>query len=185
MEDVYEPGEDSYLLMRHVERLVRGRVLDVGTGVGIQSIAAASRSGVELVIAVDLNPRAVEMARRRFLEAGVAERINLIIGDLIDWLRGEVDWMVFNPPYLPREEVGELSWSGGERGGETIERFLLEAHKHLKPGGGIILVYSDQTGLDEDALRGYDMEVLEELPLFFERLFCILLKPRGWKHGTG
>ncbi|MBS7652718.1 MAG: methyltransferase [Candidatus Bathyarchaeia archaeon] len=179
MEGVYEPGEDSYLLLRYVERLVQGRVLDVGTGSGIQAIAAASKPGVELVIAVDLNPKAVEKALERAKEAGLTMRINLIIGDLIDWLRGGVDWIIFNPPYLPGEEgINELSWSGGERGGETIERLLMEAHEHLRPDGAILLIYSNLTGLDEDAFRGYRAEVLEELPLFFERLFCVLLKPQ-------
>ncbi|MBS7637690.1 methyltransferase [Candidatus Bathyarchaeota archaeon] len=179
MEDVYEPDEDSYLLLRHVERLVRGRVLDLGTGCGIQAMAAASKPEVELVIAVDLNPRAVGKALERAKEAGLASRINLVIGSLTDWLRGELDWIIFNPPYLPREEgISELSWSGGEKGGETIERLLKRAYEHLKPDGAILLVYSSLTGLDKDIFRGYRVELLEELPLFFERLFCVLLQPR-------
>jgi release factor glutamine methyltransferase len=185
LEDVYEPGEDSYLLMRHVERLVRGRVLDVGTGCGIQAIAAASNPNVELVIAVDVNPKAVEEARKRAIKAGRIGRINLVIGSLLDWLRGRIDWIIFNPPYLPMEGIiSEFSWSGGERGGEVIERLLLEADEYLSPDGAIILVYSTLTGLREDAFRGYMVEVLEELPLFFERLLCVLLRPSRMEAGS-
>lgn len=179
MEDVYEPEEDSYLLLRHVERLVSGRVLDLGTGSGIQAMVAASKPDVELVIAVDLNPKAVGKALERAKEAGLAARINLVIGSLTDWLRGKLDWIIFNPPYLPGEEgISDLSWSGGEEGGETIEKLLKKAHEHLKPDGAILLVYSSLTGLDGDVFRGYRVELLEELPLFFERLFCVLLRPR-------
>ncbi len=178
MMDVYEPEEDSFLLMRHVVRLVRGRVLDVGTGTGIQAIAAASKSEVEVVIAVDINPKAIEKARRWAIKSGTMEKINFVVGSLLDWLNGEVDWIIFNPPYLPSEgRLSEASWSGGERGGEAIEDFLTKALRHLSHEGGILLVYSTLTGLEVDAFRGYEGELMEELPLFFERLFCVLLRP--------
>ena len=59
MEEVYKPGEDSYLLQRHVERLVFGNVLDMGTGSGIQAVTAAIKQEVSKVLAVDINPVAL------------------------------------------------------------------------------------------------------------------------------
>jgi len=180
MGQVYEPAEDSLLLLRHVEERVRGVVLDMGTGNGVQAIAAASKPEVSRVVAVDINPDAVEVARMRAMEADVSDKIEFHVGDLFEGLGDErFDWMVFNPPYLPSEGVAdEASWSGGRAGDEVVSRFLSEAMRHLKPGGGILLVYSTLTGLDLAHVgESYRVELLEELPLFFERLFCLLLRP--------
>lgn len=178
MEDVYQPGEDSYLLARHVRRLVRGEVLDMGTGSGIQAVEAAAKPGVSRVVAVDVNPAAVEAAKRRADGRGVAGKIEFITSDLFEDMEGVFDWIVFNPPYLPGEGgADEASWSGGESGAETVRRFLHDARSHLKKCGSILMVYSDHTGLGEDDFMGYDVEKLDELHLFFETLFCVALTP--------
>ncbi|MCW3992134.1 MAG: methyltransferase [Candidatus Bathyarchaeota archaeon] len=177
---VYEPAEDSLLLLRHVEERVSGSILDMGTGSGVHAVAAATRPEVTRVVAVDIKPDAVEEAQRRAAEAGVSGKIEFLVSDLFQGLTGGwFDWIVFNPPYLPSEgEADEASWSGGRTGGEVIERFLSGAAGHLKAGGGILLVCSTLTGLDLGRWgERYRVEVLEEIPLFFERLLCLLLRP--------
>jgi len=178
--DVYKPAEDSLLLLRHVEARVHGSVLDMGTGSGVQAVAAASKPGVSRVVAVDIDGGAVEVARRRAAEAGVSDKIEFRVGDLFEGVGGErFDWIVFNPPYLPSEGAAdEPSWSGGRTGGEVIARFLSEAAGHLKRDGAVLLVHSSMTGFDRGRVGAlYRVEVLEELPLFFERLYCLLLRP--------
>jgi len=178
MQDVYQPGEDSYLLAKHVRGLVHGEVLDMGTGAGMQAIEAAAKPMVSRVVAVDVNPAALEEARRRAENGGVLEKIEFIPSDLFENVEGVFDWIVFNPPYLPSEgDADEASWTGGETGAETVKRFLHDAHKHLKKRGSILMVYSDQSGLEEEDFRGYVVEKLDELSLFFETLFCVALTP--------
>lgn len=178
MENVYRPGEDSYLLARHVRRLVHGEVLDMGTGSGIQAVEAAVKPEVSRVVAVDVSPAAVEAAKRRAESGGVVGKIEFIRSDLFENVEGVFDWIVFNPPYLPSEgDVDEASWAGGETGAETVRRFLHDAHSHLKKRGSILMVYSGHSGLDEDDFRGYVVEKLDELSLFFETLFCVALTP--------
>lgn len=178
MENVYRPGEDSYLLARHVRRLVHGEVLDMGTGSGIQAVEAAVKPEVSRVVAVDVSPAAVEAAKRRAESGGVVGKIEFIRSDLFENVEGVFDWIVFNPPYLPSEgDADEASWAGGETGAETVRRFLHDAHSHLKKRGSILMVYSGHSGLDEDDFRGYVVEKLDELSLFFETLFCVALTP--------
>ena len=176
---VYRPAEDSYLLNKYVERLAEGLVLDLGTGSGIQALTAASRPEVSRVLATDVSVEAVGEARERAEDEGLLGRVDFLVGDLFGPVRGGVfDVVVFNPPYLPSEgAVDEVSWAGGPRGGEVIERFLRDASRYLRGDGGILLVYSTLTGLDEEAFKGYGVEVLEVLPLFYERLLCVCLRP--------
>ena len=143
-------------------------------------MGAASKPDVELVVAVDIDPEAVGEADVNLRRAGLRHRVELVVSDLFSAFRpiGLFKWIVFNPPYLPSEgAVDEPSWAGGPRGGEVIERFLREASSHLRDDGGVLLVYSTLTGLDEDVFMGFRVEVLEVLPLFYERLLCVCLKP--------
>lgn len=179
MAEVYRPAEDSMLLLRHAWSRVSGSVLDMGTGSGVLAIAMASIRRVERVVAVDIDRDAVEVARKRVEDSGVSGRIEFLVGDLFEGLDDErFDWIIFNPPYLPSEGAAdEVSWSGGEIGREVIMRFLGGAREHLNPSGAILMVYSSQTGLElENVERDYVVEVLEEMPLFFERLYCLLLR---------
>lgn len=184
-DSVYKPAEDSYLLQRHVEREAEGLVLDMGTGDGIQAITAARKPEVTRVVAVDINPRALEEARENAASAGVSEKVEFRLGDLFQAVGDErFDYILFNPPYLPthpeepRDEATR-AWDGGPTGAEAVKRFLREARDHLRLGGKILLILSTRTGITpEEIARDYEVEVLEEEPLFFERLLCLSLRER-------
>ena len=172
MEDVYHPAEDSYLLVKHVESLVSGDVLDMGTGSGIQAVTAALKQDVASVLAVDITPEALREAEKRADNAGVSGKISFLLSDLFDEVNGRYNWIIFNSPYLPSEGAAdEHAWAGGA---ELIERFLAGARDHLEPEGSILLIYSN---LSEPDMGGYEVDLLEEIELFFEKLFCVRLSP--------
>ena len=177
MVSVYKSSDDSYLLLKHVEELVRGSVRDMGTGSGIQAVAAALKPDVDYVLAVDINPEAVEAAKERAANAGVISKMRFLVSDLFTNVKERFDWIIFNPPYLPSEgDVEDPTWAGGESGGETIERFLGEATSHLVLGGSILMIVSSETGFNRGDY-GYVWNVLEEKTLFFETLYCVCLTP--------
>ena len=177
MAEVYKPAEDTLLLLRHAERLVEGDVLEMGTGSGYIAIELSRLPQVRRVVGVDIDPKAVGMARDNAVEAGVSDGVSFLESDLFQNLGvSRFDWILFNPPYLPSEGViDELSWAGGGTGGELLTRFLSEAPRHLSPGGGILAVVSSQTNFEfEKAERRYKKEILEEISLFFETLLCVV-----------
>ena len=176
-EPFYKPSEDSYLLSRYVGRLVEGRVLDMGTGSGIQAVTAAMKVNVTHVVASDINPLAIEAARKCASEAGMLEKISFVLSDLFENLPGEFNWIIFNPPYLQSErELSDRTWDGGLKGVEVIERFLEVAREHLSPLGSILLIYSSETCLKPEKYS-YRWDILESVPLFFEKLYCARLSP--------
>ena len=178
MEEVYKPSEDSYLLQKYIEQLVSGRVLDMGTGSGLQTVTAASKSEVFKVVAVDINPTALIVAEKCALDAGVLNKVEFVLSDLFARVEGRFDWILFNTPYLPSEgDADEASWAGGETGGEVIRRFLSDVIDFLSPRGTILMVYSSLSGITEDDLKDFRFELLEEIGLFFEKISCVRLNP--------
>lgn len=104
-----------------------GRVVDVGTGSGILAVAAA-KAGAREVLAVDLDPRAVEEARRHVVANGVADRVRVMLGSveqaLQRWGAGSAQLVVANltAPVLARlaESLAALVAPGGRLVGAGI-----------------------------------------------------------------
>ena len=175
--EVYPPSEDSILLTESLDIRIGEKVLEIGTGSGIVSIQCAL-NGADVVCG-DINPRAVALARRNASANGVD--IDVRETDVYSNIEGRFDTIVFNLPYLPVEDEGELAkaWSGGPDGLGPLPRLLEGAPEHLLPDGRVVVVVSslmDRAGLDK-TLEGYEVKVLGELPLFFERLQVLEIKP--------
>ncbi|WP_400232412.1 HemK2/MTQ2 family protein methyltransferase [Methanomethylophilus alvi] len=175
--EVYPPSEDSILLTESLDIRIGEKVLEIGTGSGIVSIQCAL-NGADVVCG-DINPRAVALARRNAAANGVD--IDVRETDVYSNIERRFDTIVFNLPYLPVEDEGELAkaWSGGPDGLGPLPRLLEGAPEHLLPDGRVVVVVSslmDRAGLDK-TLEGYEVKVLGELPLFFERLQVLEIKP--------
>jgi release factor glutamine methyltransferase len=178
-EEVYEPAEDSFLFAENFSVNAGERVLDVGTGTGVLGIVAA-RKGCE-VLAVDVNPYAVRCAKWNASLNNVRE-MAFARADLFDALREttQFDVVLFNAPYLP-SETSEMNtwlgraWAGGVNGRQVIDRFIIEAPKHLARKGRVFLMQSTLAGVEETkhrfADRGMVAQVVAEQKLpFFEVL---------------
>ena len=167
---IYEPAEDSFLLQKYVRKYAEGKVLDMGTGIGIQTLTALEKT--KDVLAVDINPEAVKLLKQK--------RITAKVSDLFSNVKGKFDLIIFNPPYLPKDERepedSALATTGGKKGYEIIEKFLQQAKKFLKKEGKILLVVSSLTGDVEKLFKkqGYEFKKLEEKKEFFEKLFVYL-----------
>ncbi|MSR86511.1 methyltransferase domain-containing protein [Candidatus Woesearchaeota archaeon] len=168
---IYEPREDSDLLKKWVQKKVSGKVLDMGTGSGIQAVTALENTPD--VLAVDINPECVDFVKNK--------GINAIQSNLFSNIQGRFDWIIFNPPYLPEDfeepEDSKLSTTGGADGNEIIIAFLQQAKEYLNPHGKILILISSLTGEAEELFQGYTYTLLEEEKLFFEELFVYELFP--------
>lgn len=122
------------------------RVLDMGTGSGINAILAASRSTD--VTAVDINPAAVAAATANAARNGVADRVTVCESDVFSAVTGPFDLMVFDPPFrwfAPRD-MFEASIADENYGAMT--RFVTTAAEYLAPGGRILMFFGTSGDFD-------------------------------------
>ena len=171
LDEVYDPGEDSYLLVEAALKEARPGelVLEVGTGSGIVSIFI---NDITKIVATDINPFACK-------NAGL-NGVNVVRTDLFSGIRGRFDLVIFNPPYLPTAEDERLhSWldrafNGGATGRREIERFLEDIDRIMSPGGRVLTVFSSLTGIDEVRKlyekHGFLVELISEDKVPFEKL---------------
>jgi release factor glutamine methyltransferase len=122
------------------------RVLDMGTGSGVSALLAA-RAGSE-VVAVDINPEAVECARANAERNGLAEAITLVHGDLFQGVEGDFDLIIFDPPFRWFQPRDLLEQSHADADYRTLTRFMDEAPGRLRVGGRIIMNFGSSGDLE-------------------------------------
>ncbi len=179
---VYEPAEDSFLLAKYAREL-RGRILDLGCGCGIQSLVCARADQDNQVIGVDANPDAVwnsiENAQRNGLENAI-----FLESSLFSTVENEkFDAIIFNPPYLPTSEEEKvagnlnLAFDGGPDGRKVTDAFLLEFPDYLARNGTLLMIESSLAGIEKTMEKlgglGFEARILEEEKFFFERIVAI------------
>uniref|UniRef100_A0A2K5J309 Methyltransferase HEMK2 n=1 Tax=Colobus angolensis palliatus TaxID=336983 RepID=A0A2K5J309_COLAP len=130
--DVYEPAEDTFLLLDALEA------------------AAAELAGVEICLEVGAGSGVVSA----FLASMIGPQA-LYVKGLLPRLKEKVDLLVFNPPYVvtPPEEVGshgiEAAWAGGRNGREVMDRIFPLVPDLLSPRGLFYLVTIKENNPEE------------------------------------
>lgn len=138
---IYQPAEDSWLLAEHVKKYAKDkRVLDLGTGSGIQA-KTAKQAGARSVLAVDINRKALAEVKK--------QNIPTLHSNMFEKITEMFDLIICNPPYLPtdmqEDNESRMATTGGTRGDEWIRTFLAQAPKHLEEKGIILLLLSSLT----------------------------------------
>jgi len=156
---------------------------DVGTGSGCIAVAVLHACPQARAVATDVSVDALGIAEANAARHGVADRLELIDGDLLAPLRARPEWgklaaVLSNPPYIVR---GDPSVEEGVRRHEpdvalfvpgndplgVARRLAVEAREALAPGGFLALEVGHESGGAARAMLGElgyrDVEVVEDL----------------------
>lgn len=150
--DVLIPRPDTELIvtlaLKRLKTLAWPRVLDLGTGSGAIAVTIACEHPEAAVLAVDVSPAALAVAREN------AERLGGKVGFLeSDWFSalGDecFDLIVANPPYVAARDPHlsqdglpfepDLALTDGADGLSCIRRIIAEAPAHLVAGGLLLI----------------------------------------------
>jgi len=175
---IYKPREDSYLLREQVKKYAKNRiVLDIGTGSGIQALAA-KEAGAKSVTASDILGEAVKEV--------CFMGIKCVKSNLFSKIKGRFDLIIFNPLYLPKDprepKDSRLATTGGRRGDEVIILFLNQVKPHMNKNAVILLLLSSLTPQDRIALLLKELkleyQIIATEKLFMENLFVWEIKDK-------
>ena len=126
---IYEPAEDTYLMKEVLKKnfsLKDKKVLEIGFGSGY-ILEFLKDNRFKNLIGVDINPEAVN--------AGKNKNLSVFESDLFSNIEGKFDCIIFNPPYLPEDQLEDeessVATTGGKIGSEITNRFLKNAKSHL------------------------------------------------------
>lgn len=154
-DSVYPPSEDTFFIFDTLSFLFNSlkfeAVAEPCTGSGFIAIKLALL-GANL-LASDINFLACYIAKENLKKNTLYFNVNVVCGNLLDFVRGEsLSYVVCNPPYLP-EERNDLDcfswWSGGKSGAELIGKLIVSAKNALRQGGVLLFLASSLTNLTQ------------------------------------
>lgn len=179
--EVFAPTPTSDLLGRLVSTRVRAgqRVLDMGCGAGANAILAAQVT--DDVMAVDVNPAAVEATAANALRNGVGAHVTARVSDIFDNVTGDFDLIVIDPPFrwFPPRDMLERAFT--DKNYRSLGRFMSGVSGRLRRGGEVLLFFGSSgdvahldslivdTGLSSTVLAERVVAVRGEDTMYFVR----------------
>jgi len=150
--DVLIPRPESELLVEKTLNLAQNRpvstIAEIGTGCGAIAISLALNLSQAKIYATEVSAPALKVARFNCRKHKVLNRINLLLGDMLEPLPEPVDLIVANLPYVKKSELPPtghgsfepmLALNGGSDGLERIRRLCQQLSGKICPGGGLLL----------------------------------------------
>jgi len=140
-------------------------IIDIGTGSGVIGVVLAVEFPAARIVATDVSPGALEVARQNAAAHGVEGRMDFLEGSLFGTALGPFDIIVSNPPYIPdgvypllpsgiREFEPRGALVAGPDGADFHREIIRQGASRLKPGGRIFLEIGEGQGsLVEGFLR--------------------------------
>jgi release factor glutamine methyltransferase len=174
---VFVPRPETEVLVERALEVLPGDgapvVVDVGTGTGAVALAVKRLRPGARVVAADVSEDAVAVARAN--ASRHALDVEVLHGDLLspigEDLRGRVDLVVSNPPYVTREEYESLPrevraepYEALVGGTDVHRRLAAEAPAWLRPGGWLVVEVGAAQGSEVRDLLAARFDRVEVLP---------------------
>ncbi len=153
--EVYDPSEDTFLLLEEIHPTDEDSVFEIGSGTGIIALYCAQKGAN--VVCSDINPFAIDLIKKNYEQnkGQLTGSLEIRKGSLFDVLKKDemFNLIIFNPPYLPtskEEYIDENGWfdkavAGGKNGLETTKPFLQQLSNYLRDNGRAFTIFSSKS----------------------------------------
>jgi release factor glutamine methyltransferase len=154
---VLVPRPETELLVESALQLFPDRdvsfsAADAGTGSGCIAVVLAKERPRAVILATDLSPGALAVARLNAGRHGVAHRIEFLETDLLEGAPEPFDLIISNPPYVPsidgpalqpevRDYEPAVALFAGDDGLAAIRRLITESVLRLNPDGLLVFEF--------------------------------------------
>ncbi|MFK8030789.1 MAG: 50S ribosomal protein L3 N(5)-glutamine methyltransferase [Gammaproteobacteria bacterium] len=149
-----------------------GRVLDLCTGSGCIAIACAYAFLEAEIVASDINPEALEVARENVQRHGLESRVTVLHSDLYAGLGEQTfDLIVTNPPYVPASSMALLpaeylhepsdALEADENGLKLVKAIVRDAARYLTADGVLVVEVGESRDATAEALSGLPLSWVE------------------------
>ena len=166
----YDPAEDTFFLVDHIQDEKGKAALEIGTGSGY--LTKILEKNFDLVVATDIDYNTISIQDAK-IQNGIC-----CVG--AEALGAQFDFIVCNLPYLPSDDIVDRTVDGGREGLEIPIQIIKSAKYRLKPGGKMLYLTSSLANytklMRETELLGFDVRVLAKKKLFFEELILVEAK---------
>ncbi|MDI9477087.1 MAG: peptide chain release factor N(5)-glutamine methyltransferase [Natronincolaceae bacterium] len=159
------------------------RIMDIGTGSGAIAVSLAKYIDNCIITAIDICPNALKVAVKNADFHKVKHKIMFYSGNLFEPINkqdeyGTYDFIVSNPPYIPKSEIKTLgsnvkdyepclALDGGEDGLDYYKKITPEAKHYLKKGGWLLFEIGYSQGKDVSKIlniNGFkNIDILKDL----------------------
>jgi release factor glutamine methyltransferase len=153
------------------------RIADVGTGCGAIAVTLAKHLPRAKVIATDLSPDAIGLARDNAQRLGVAARVDFRVGSLLEPISEALDLLAANLPYIDNKDwpylartirghEPKMAFIGGPDGLDLVRGLLHDAPRVTHSGSVILLEIGAYQGdaVTEIAQRNFPLAHIEIKP---------------------
>ena len=168
--NVLPPSDDSVPLIETVQIRPGDVVLDVGCGSGVLGLFAL-HLGAARVVALDLNPNAIENTRRNADLHGFAARLEARVSDVFAALGPEevFDVILANLPFRNKPAADVLEAGMWDTDFQTHVRFFEQARRYLKADGRMFMTHASFGDLEAFLAlarsNGFFVTLLEQRPM--------------------
>lgn len=165
---MYKPSEDTFLLADCIEGIKGDNALDICTGSGY--IAYILSKNFKNVIAIDIDINTLLNARKN-------DNISYICSNSASCLNIKFDLITINPPYLPSNDIDDITTDGGKEGVEVTLQILESCRKFMHKDSKIFIVCSSLSNIDKILnLDGFDAKIVKSKRIWFEDIIVIELR---------
>jgi release factor glutamine methyltransferase len=161
------------------------RVLEIGVGSGVISIMLALLVEDIMLVGVDINDKALELAKNNAKKLGVEDKITFIKSNLFENVTSEFDMVVSNPPYIASNYVlpknvefePKNALFSGQKGDELLKQIIAQTSSKNIAYLSCEMGY-DQRQIIQEYLHGFDVKAVEFYKDYtgFDRGFHLVFK---------